>query len=105
MTTAMQNQKAAVQSGQWLLYRYNPDLVNAGQNPLQLDSAPPKVPIEQYLVLENRFRMLTASKPEVAHRLFAEAQADANARWKLYQHLAARNLSEKDPPSRTAEKI
>ena len=34
MTTAMQNQKAAVQSGQWLLYRYNPDLARAGQNPL-----------------------------------------------------------------------
>ena len=44
MTTAMQNQKAAVQSGQWLLYRYNPDLARAGQNPLHLDSAPPKLP-------------------------------------------------------------
>ena len=77
MTTAMQNQKAAVQTGQWLLYRYHPDLARAGQNPLHLDSAPPKLPIEQYLNLENRFRMLTASKPDVAHRLFAEAQADA----------------------------
>jgi pyruvate-ferredoxin/flavodoxin oxidoreductase len=104
MTTAMQNQKAAVQSGQWLLYRYNPDLARAGQNPLHLDSAPPKLPIEQYLNLENRFRMLTSSKPEVAHRLFAEAQTDVNARWKLYQYLAARNLSEKDPSSRAAEK-
>jgi pyruvate/2-oxoacid:ferredoxin oxidoreductase beta subunit len=105
MTTAMQNQKTAVQSGQWLLYRYNPDLARAGQNPLQLDSAQPKLPIEQFLVLENRFRMLTASKPEVAQRLFAEAQADVNARWKLYQYLAARNLSEKDPRSKTVEKI
>ena len=105
MTTAMQNQKAAVQTGQWLLYRYHPDLARAGQNALHLDSAPPKLPIEQYLNLENRFRMLTASKPDVAHRLFAEAQADANARWKLYQYLAARNLSEKDPCLKTAEKI
>ena len=105
MTTAMQNQKAAVQTGQWLLYRYHPDLARTGQNPLHLDSAPPKLPIEQYLNLENRFRMLTASKPDVAHRLFAEAQADANARWKLYQYLAARNLSEKDPCLKTAEKI
>ena len=101
----MQNQKAAVQTGQWLLYRYHPDLARTGQNPLHLDSAPPKLPIEQYLNLENRFRMLTASKPDVAHRLFAEAQADANARWKLYQYLAARNLSEKDPCLKTAEKI
>ena len=71
MTTAMQNQKAAVQSGQWLLYRYNPDLSRAGQNPLHLDSSPPKLPIEQYLALENRFRMLSPSQPEVARRLFA----------------------------------
>jgi pyruvate-ferredoxin/flavodoxin oxidoreductase len=103
MTTAMQNQKAAVQSGQWLLYRYNPDLARVGQNPLHLDSAPPKLPIEQYLFLENRFRMLTASKPEVAHRLFAEAQADVSARWELYQYLAARNFGDRSP--RTVEKI
>ena len=105
MTTAMQNQKTAVQSGQWLLYRYNPDLARAGQNPLHIDSAPPKSPIEQYMILENRFRMLTASKPEVAHRLFAEAQADVNARWELYQYLAARNFGDKHPSSKTAEKI
>jgi pyruvate-ferredoxin/flavodoxin oxidoreductase len=104
MTTAMQNQKAAVQTGQWLLYRYHPDLARAGQNALHLDSAPPKLPIEQYLNLENRFRMLTASKPEVAHRLFAEAQADVNARWELYQYLAARNVGEKHPSSKTVEK-
>jgi pyruvate-ferredoxin/flavodoxin oxidoreductase len=105
MTTAMQNQKVAVQSGQWLLYRYNPDLARAGQNPLHVDSASPKLPIEQYLNLENRFRMLTASKPEVAQRLFAEAQADVNARWELYQYLANRHFGEKHPSSKTAEKI
>ena len=105
MTTAMQNQKTAVQSGQWLLYRYNPDLARAGQNPLHIDSAPPKSPIEQYMALENRFRMLTASKPEVAHRLFAEAQADVNARWELYQYLASRKIGDKHPPPKTVEKI
>ncbi len=41
MTTGMQNQKAAVDSGQWLLYRYNPDRAAAGENPLQLDSRTP----------------------------------------------------------------
>jgi pyruvate-ferredoxin/flavodoxin oxidoreductase len=105
MTTAMQNQKAAVQSGQWLLYRYHPDLANTGQNPLHIDCAPAKLPIEQYFALENRFKMLTAIEPEVAQRLFAEAKVDANARWKLYQYLASRDLSEKDPSLKTAEKI
>ena len=43
MTTAMQNQKAAVNTGQWLLYRYNPERLPLGENPLQLDSAAPRV--------------------------------------------------------------
>ena len=46
-----------------------------GENPLHLDSARAEVADREYLNLENRFRMLTASKPDVAHRLFAEAQA------------------------------
>ncbi len=90
MTTAMQNQKAAVDSGQWLLYRYDPDRAAKGENPLQLDSQAPKIPVEEYMYMENRFKMLTKSKPEDAKRLLQEAQDDVNARWKLYEYLAAR---------------
>ncbi|MEW6156125.1 MAG: pyruvate:ferredoxin (flavodoxin) oxidoreductase [Verrucomicrobiota bacterium] len=96
MATAMQNQKAAVQSGQWLLYRFHPDRAKQGLNPLQLDSAPPKLPIENYLQLENRFRMLTKSKPEEARKFFQQAQWDAQARWEFYQHLAARGHEPKN---------
>ena len=71
---------------------------------MHLDSSPPKLPVEQYLALENRFRMLSASQPEVARRLFAEAQTDVNSRWELYQYLAARNGGEKRPSSKTVEK-
>lgn len=92
MSTAMQNQKAAVESGQWLLYRYHPDRVAQGENPLQLDSRSPKLPIEQYLYLENRFKMLTKSKPEAAKQLLQEAQQDVNTRWQLYQYLAQRQF-------------
>jgi pyruvate-ferredoxin/flavodoxin oxidoreductase len=74
MTTGMQNQKAAVQSGQWVLYRYNPDRLKEGLNPLQLDSGAPKMKVEQYLGMENRFKMLTKSKPEEAKLLFAKSQ-------------------------------
>ncbi len=91
MTTGLQNQKAAVQSGQWVLYRYNPDRVAQGLNPIQLDSGAPKLKVEQYLNMENRFKMLTKSKPEEAKRLFQRAQEDADARWRLYQALAARD--------------
>jgi pyruvate-ferredoxin/flavodoxin oxidoreductase len=94
MTTAMQNQKSAVQTGQWLLYRYNPERAAAGENPLHLDSAQPHVPLERYLNLENRFRMLAQTNPQAAKRLFAEAQEDINRRWELYQYLAARHFSD-----------
>jgi pyruvate-ferredoxin/flavodoxin oxidoreductase len=90
MTTAMQNQKAAVESGQWLLYRYNPERAQQGKNPLQLDSSAPKIPVGRYMYMENRFKMLSKSKPEDAKRVLKEAQADVTARWKLYEHLAAR---------------
>ncbi|MBI3421338.1 MAG: pyruvate:ferredoxin (flavodoxin) oxidoreductase [Acidobacteria bacterium] len=89
MTTAMQNQKAAVNSGQWLLYRFNPELMHAGEHPLSLDSPAVKMPVEQFLRMENRFRMLSQSHPDDAARLFAAAQADADARRKFYEHLAA----------------
>src|SRR5207344_566869 len=65
MTTAMQNQKAAVQSGQWLLYRYNPDRLVLGENPLQLDAAPPRMKVADYFKLENRFKMLEKINPSV----------------------------------------
>ncbi|HEX5081460.1 MAG TPA: thiamine pyrophosphate-dependent enzyme, partial [Blastocatellia bacterium] len=90
MTTAMQNQKAAVDAGQWLLYRYHPERAAQGVTPLQLDSRAPKIPIEQFLYLENRFKMLTKSKPEDARRLLDEAQKDAQTRWRMYEYLSAR---------------
>src|SRR5207237_723601 len=57
MTTGMQNQKMAVDTGHWLLYRYHPERALRGENPLQLDSRAPKVAIEKYLAMENRFKM------------------------------------------------
>jgi pyruvate-ferredoxin/flavodoxin oxidoreductase len=92
MATAMQNQKAAVNSGQWLLYRFHPDRAERGENPLQLDSRSPKIPLEKYLYLENRFKMLTKSSPAVAKQLLKEAQQDVADRWHLYEYLAARGV-------------
>jgi pyruvate-ferredoxin/flavodoxin oxidoreductase len=92
MSTAMHNQKAAVDSGRWLLYRYNPDRTKQGQNPLQLDSRTPKIPVEQSMYMENRFKMLTKSNPEAAKHLLKEAQQDVNTRFAMYQYLAAQQL-------------
>jgi pyruvate-ferredoxin/flavodoxin oxidoreductase len=90
MMTAMQNQKAAVDTGQWLLYRYNPVRAREGENPLLLDSRPPKRPLRDYLLMENRFKMLTASMPRAARQLFREAQGEVSARYRLYEYMSAR---------------
>jgi pyruvate-ferredoxin/flavodoxin oxidoreductase len=83
-------QKLAVESGQWLLYRFDPRRTERGENPLQLDSASPKAKVQDYMLSENRFKMLTKSKPDEAKRFFAQAQVDAERRWKQYQFLAGR---------------
>jgi pyruvate-ferredoxin/flavodoxin oxidoreductase len=90
MTTGMQDQKVAVNSGQWLLYRFDPRRVSSGENPLQLDSRKPAQPLEQYLMMENRFKMLTKSKPDRAKVLFRMAQEDAETRFKFYEYMAGR---------------
>jgi pyruvate-ferredoxin/flavodoxin oxidoreductase len=89
MTTAMQNQKAVVNSGQWLLYRYNPERAVRGENPVQLDSQAPRTKVQEYLSRENRFKMLTKSKPEEARKYFEQAQHDVDMRWRLFQFLAS----------------
>jgi pyruvate-ferredoxin/flavodoxin oxidoreductase len=97
MTGGLKNQKAAVQSGHWLLYRYHPDRAAEGKNPLQLDSAPPHVPLGDFLQMENRFRMLSKSNPDAARGFFKQAQADAKSRFALYQHLAGREVKLPEP--------
>jgi pyruvate-ferredoxin/flavodoxin oxidoreductase len=96
MTTAMSNQKAAVDSGQWLLYRYNPDRAAQGENPLTLDSRTPTRKVRDFMSMETRFKMLTKSRPEDAKHLWAEAQHDAEMRFRLYEYLAQRK-SEREP--------
>jgi pyruvate-ferredoxin/flavodoxin oxidoreductase len=86
----MRQQKAAVESGQWLLYRYDPRRAGLGENPLQLDSQAAKTKVQEFLMSENRFKMLTKSKPDDAKRFFEQAQKDAEARWQLYAYMAAR---------------
>jgi pyruvate-ferredoxin/flavodoxin oxidoreductase len=88
MTTGMQDQKTAVNSGQWLLYRFDPRRVAHGENPLMLDSRAPKQPVSDFLMMENRFKMLTKSDPERATELFQLAQGDADRRFKRFEYLA-----------------
>ena len=89
MSTAMQNQKAAVDSGYWPLYRFNPELEKDGKNPFKLDSKGLKIKLKDYAYLETRYKMLTKSHPQLAEQLIVEAQNDVIRKWKEYERLAA----------------
>jgi len=89
METAMQNQKAAVDSGHWPLFRYHPDLAAEGKNPFKLDSKGLKIPFKDYAYMETRYKMLTKSHPKEAAALMIEAQADVVRKWKEYERFAA----------------
>jgi pyruvate-ferredoxin/flavodoxin oxidoreductase len=93
MTKALDSQKAAVGSGQWLLYRHDPRRIAEGQNPLVIDSRPAAMKMEDFYMRENRFKMLTKTAPDHARDLWGRSQGDSDSRWALYQHMASRPVS------------
>jgi pyruvate-ferredoxin/flavodoxin oxidoreductase len=88
MSKGMHQQKLAVDSGYWPLYRYNPRLVEENKNPFQLDSSDPKIALQDYIYTEGRYRMLQQSDPAVAKFLLGEAQKAVSRRWAQYKQLA-----------------
>jgi pyruvate-ferredoxin/flavodoxin oxidoreductase len=88
MAKGMHQQKLAVDSGHWPLYRYNPRLVEENKNPFQLDSSDPKIALQDYIYTEGRYRMLQQSDPEVAKFLLVQAQKAVSRRWQQYKQLA-----------------
>ena len=89
MARGMAHQKAAVESGRWLLYRYDPRRSERGENPLQLDMGAPTRPLAETMAEENRFRILALRDPERARALARQAQAELDRRWATYQAMAA----------------
>ena len=88
MAQGMAHQKLAVDSGRWLLYRYDPRRAERGETPLQLDSPAPKRSLKEAMEQENRFRMLRYSQPERAQALVRQAQRELECRWATYRALA-----------------
>ncbi|HZT59993.1 MAG TPA: pyruvate:ferredoxin (flavodoxin) oxidoreductase [Pyrinomonadaceae bacterium] len=86
----MHQQKLAVESGHWPLYRYNPARADEGKNPFQLDSGDPKIPLQDYIYTEARYQMLQQSDPASAKLLLAQAQAAVAERWRQYKQMAER---------------
>lgn len=85
----MNQQKAAVLSGYWPLFRYNPALLSEGRNPLQLDSRAPSIPLEKYAYEEARYSMLARSNPAMAKELLRDAKEDVTRRWQTYENYAS----------------
>ncbi len=94
MRTGFDQHQLAVDSGAWVLYRYDPRRAAEGLNPLQLDSKAPKVPVKDYAYNETRFKMLTQSKPDEAARLIALMQQDVKDRWQMYEQMASLDYSQ-----------
>jgi len=88
MSNGIENQKKAVKSGHFPLYRFNPMLAKEGKNPLTLDSKEPSLDIGDYMYGELRFRALKQTNPEKAIEYLETARADAARRYDLYKHLA-----------------
>ncbi len=87
MRTGNDTQRAAVESGHWPLYRYNPAMAAEGQNPLKLDSKDPKISYKDWAFQQTRFKMLAKSKPEHAEKLMALGQKEVSSRWNLYRQM------------------
>jgi len=90
MAQGMHHQKLAVESGYWPLYRFDPARAGEGKHPFQLDSGEPKIPLQDYVYTEARYRMLRQSDPEVAQFLLGRAQAAVNEKWERYKKLAGK---------------
>ena len=104
MAQGMAHQQAAVESGRWLLYRYDPRRRNRGENPLQLDSPAPRRPLAEAMALENRFRLLSHSQPERARELAAAAELQRQRRWATYQALAGQ-AGQAGPGARPGQEV
>ncbi|HDQ13620.1 MAG TPA: pyruvate:ferredoxin (flavodoxin) oxidoreductase [Sediminispirochaeta sp.] len=90
MMKGMDQQKKAVTSGIWPLYRYNPELVDQGKNPFKLDSKDPSSDIEEYIYNEVRYKSLRSINPERAEELLGKIKKDVDRKWKEYKYIADR---------------
>ena len=90
MTKGMDQQKLAVDSGIWTLFRYNPLLREQGKNPFILDSKEPSVDIADYMYNEIRFRSLKQANPERAEMLLNKSRNVVAEQYKTYKYMAAR---------------
>jgi pyruvate-ferredoxin/flavodoxin oxidoreductase len=90
MASGLEQQKLAVDTGYWPLYRFDPRRADKGEAAFKLDSGPPKTDVAAYMSSETRFRMVQAQGPERYERLVQEARQEIAERFRTYQELEKR---------------
>lgn len=88
MAQGASQQKLAVDSGVWPLYRFDPNRIPKGEPPLMLDYGPPKAKVADYMRNESRFRMIERADPVRFQHFLDDAQAAAERRYSVYQQLS-----------------
>ena len=91
MTNSQSEEKKAVDTGYWHLYRYNPTLVGTDENPFKLDSKDPTMSYQDFLIGENRYASLKKAQPELADKLFKKAEEENATRLANYKRLAKKD--------------
>ena len=81
MSKAMEEEKLAVQSGYWHLFRFDPRKAEEGKNPFTLDSKAPTKDYQEFIMGESRYINLKKQNPERAEKLFGQAEANAKAKY------------------------
>ncbi len=88
LANELDQMKLAVETGYWMLYRYDPRRLDAGGKPLQLDSKAPSKPLDDYLSFENRFSVVKRRDPELYQKLLKAAESSLQHRRAVYEKLA-----------------
>ena len=88
MGNSIAEEKKAVESGYWHLWRFNPELAEEGKNPFMLDSKEPTGTVKDFMMGENRYLMLQKGYPAIAEQLFEKAEKDLAARYEVYKRMA-----------------
>jgi pyruvate-ferredoxin/flavodoxin oxidoreductase len=88
MGTSISEERKAVDTGYWHLYRYNPQLRDAGKNPFQLESKKPERPYRDFLTGEVRYTQLMNVFPDLAEKLFQDSENHAHDRYEAYRRLS-----------------
>jgi pyruvate-ferredoxin/flavodoxin oxidoreductase len=88
LENGLEQQKLAVDTGYWPLFRFDPRRLANGENPLMMDSPAPKADVGRFMANETRFRVVQQQNPARYQMLLAAAQHEATLRYGIYEQLA-----------------